>query len=101
MEPSNGAVPAASSPFPEPRIATPSTAATKQTKICVYCGSSAGTRPEHIEAARALARAMAANNIALGESYPSPPLHFFPPPTKTSQKLTTPPIQSTEEAQSA
>ncbi|KAG7289031.1 hypothetical protein NEMBOFW57_005392 [Staphylotrichum longicolle] len=54
-----------STPFSEPRIATPSTAATQRTKICVYCGSSAGTKPEHVEAARALARAMAANNIAL------------------------------------
>ncbi|KAL2266549.1 hypothetical protein VTJ83DRAFT_5901 [Remersonia thermophila] len=40
-------------------------AAPKRTKICVYCGASMGNKPEYIEAARALARAMAANNIAL------------------------------------
>ncbi|KAL2135567.1 hypothetical protein VTI74DRAFT_8046 [Chaetomium olivicolor] len=53
------------SPYTESRVATPSSDAPKRTKICVYCGSSAGTKPEHVEAARALARAMAANNIAL------------------------------------
>ncbi|KAL1840722.1 hypothetical protein VTJ49DRAFT_162 [Mycothermus thermophilus] len=37
----------------------------KRTKICVYCGASMGNKPEYIEAARALARVMAANNIAL------------------------------------
>lgn len=42
--------------------------ATPRTKICVYCGASAGTNPAHIEAARELARVMAANNIDLGES---------------------------------
>lgn len=45
----------------------------RKTKICVYCGSSPGTKPEHMEAARQLARVMAANNIGLGESHtPSP-----------------------------
>ncbi|KAH6850793.1 hypothetical protein B0I37DRAFT_372411 [Chaetomium sp. MPI-CAGE-AT-0009] len=44
---------------------TPSSVAPKRTKICVYCGSSSGNKPEHVEAARALARVMAANNIAL------------------------------------
>ncbi|KAK4127678.1 hypothetical protein N657DRAFT_669474 [Parathielavia appendiculata] len=53
------------SPFPESRLPTPSNGATKRTKICVYCGSSAGNKPEYVEAARALARAMAAQNIAL------------------------------------
>lgn len=38
----------------------------RQTKICVYCGSAPGTKPEHMEAARQLARVMAANNIGLG-----------------------------------
>ncbi|KAI0389889.1 hypothetical protein F5Y17DRAFT_462294 [Xylariaceae sp. FL0594] len=51
------------------RTTTPSTqdtsATTKQTKICVYCGSAAGKSPKHVEAARALGRAMAARNIAL------------------------------------
>jgi hypothetical protein len=55
------------SPFPESRTTTPSSVTPKRTKICVYCGSSPGNKPEHLEAARALARAMAANNIALGE----------------------------------
>ncbi|KAL6402150.1 hypothetical protein AUP68_14616 [Ilyonectria robusta] len=39
-----------------------------RTKICVYCGASAGASPAHIEAARTLGRAMAASNIDLGES---------------------------------
>lgn len=53
--------------FPASRTSTPSsTAAQGRTKICVYCGSSAGNNPAHVEAARALARAMAANNIGLG-----------------------------------
>ncbi|KAF5560650.1 Rossmann fold nucleotide-binding protein [Fusarium phyllophilum] len=34
-----------------------------RTKICVYCGTGTGASPAHMEAARALARAMAANNI--------------------------------------
>ncbi|KAK3402961.1 hypothetical protein B0T20DRAFT_11729 [Sordaria brevicollis] len=37
----------------------------KRTKICVYCGASAGNNPIYLEAARQLARAMAANNIQL------------------------------------
>lgn len=36
-----------------------------RTKICVYCGASAGASPAHIEAARTLGRAMAASNIDL------------------------------------
>ncbi|KAH6893197.1 hypothetical protein B0T10DRAFT_481712 [Thelonectria olida] len=36
-----------------------------RTKICVYCGASAGASPAHIEAARELGRVMAANNIDL------------------------------------
>lgn len=39
-----------------------------KTKICVYCGASPGSKPEHMEAARQLARVMAANDIGLGES---------------------------------
>ncbi|KAI1809412.1 hypothetical protein GGS20DRAFT_303511 [Poronia punctata] len=38
---------------------------TNQTKICVYCGSASGKSPKHIEAARALGKAMAEKNIAL------------------------------------
>ncbi|KAK2677411.1 hypothetical protein RAB80_006151 [Fusarium oxysporum f. sp. vasinfectum] len=37
-----------------------------RTKICVYCGAAPGASPAHIEAARALGRAMAENNIDLG-----------------------------------
>ncbi|KAM5383547.1 hypothetical protein ACJZ2D_001996 [Fusarium nematophilum] len=44
-----------------------------RTKICVYCGASAGASPAHLEAARALGRAMAANNIDLGESHQMEP----------------------------
>jgi hypothetical protein len=52
--------------------------APKQTKICVYCGASAGSNAVHINAARALARAMAANNIALGKSLAMPIVHTSP-----------------------
>ncbi|KYK61636.1 lysine decarboxylase-like protein [Drechmeria coniospora] len=38
---------------------------TPRTKICVYCGASAGGSPAHMEMARQLARVMAANNIDL------------------------------------
>lgn len=40
---------------------------TPRTKICVFCGSSAGNDPEHVETARELARVMAENDIDLGE----------------------------------
>jgi hypothetical protein len=43
-----------------------------RTKICVYCGSAPGASPAHIEAARALGKAMAENNIDLGESLAFP-----------------------------
>lgn len=39
---------------------------TPRTKICVFCGASAGTNPAYLEAARALGRAMAERNIDLG-----------------------------------
>lgn len=59
------------SPFPDaPTTSPPSSAPPKRTKICVYCGSSPGHDPAYVEAARALARAMAAHNIGLGESIP-------------------------------
>ncbi|PSS00834.1 hypothetical protein BD289DRAFT_465048 [Coniella lustricola] len=48
---------------PMPRTATP--LKNGKRKICVYCGSSPGTKPEHMEAARQLARVMAANDIGL------------------------------------
>ncbi|RDA88283.1 hypothetical protein CP532_0320 [Ophiocordyceps camponoti-leonardi (nom. inval.)] len=38
---------------------------TPPTKICVYCGASAGTNPAHLEMARQLGAAMAANNVQL------------------------------------
>lgn len=59
------------SPFPASRTSTPSSQnpnGPRQTKICVYCGSMPGESPAHMEAARELARTMAANNIGLGES---------------------------------
>lgn len=40
----------------------------RRAKICVYCGASPGFKPQHMEAARELARIMAENNIDLGES---------------------------------
>ena len=46
---------------------TASTNMTARTKICVYCGASPGASPGHMEAARNLARAMAAKNIDLGQ----------------------------------
>ncbi|KAK3378152.1 lysine decarboxylase family [Podospora didyma] len=63
---SGGASPLPS--FPVSRTSTPSRLnpdGTKRTVICVYCGASPGKNPAHLEAARALARAMAANNISL------------------------------------
>ncbi|KID73381.1 Bifunctional cytokinin biosynthesis protein [Metarhizium brunneum] len=38
---------------------------TPRTKICVFCGSSSGTSPAHLEAAQQLGRVMAENNIDL------------------------------------
>ncbi|EXK77267.1 hypothetical protein FOQG_18022 [Fusarium oxysporum f. sp. raphani 54005] len=38
---------------------------TPRTKICVYCGAGTGVSPAYMEAARALARVMAANNMDL------------------------------------
>ncbi|KAG6028956.1 hypothetical protein E4U41_000533 [Claviceps citrina] len=37
----------------------------RRTKICVFCGSSGGASPAHMEAARQLGRVMAENNIDL------------------------------------
>lgn len=51
-----------------PRTSTPSNLGTNgepQTKICVYCGSSPGHNPAHMQAARDLARVMAEKNIGL------------------------------------
>jgi len=63
--------------IPASRTSTPSRLnpdAPRQTKICVYCGAHPGRKSEHLEAARALAQAMAANNIGLGKN----PLSSFP-----------------------
>ncbi|KAM3461279.1 hypothetical protein NHJ6243_005203 [Beauveria neobassiana] len=65
-------------------ITNGSAPAPARTKICVFCGASPGKTPEYIEAARALARAMAANNIDLGTFFPPVPLlvlvsHKHPP----------------------
>ncbi|KAM3564785.1 hypothetical protein MY1884_000548 [Beauveria asiatica] len=46
-------------------ITNGSAPAPARTKICVFCGASPGKKPEYVDAARALARAMAANNIDL------------------------------------
>ncbi|KAK4229891.1 hypothetical protein QBC38DRAFT_80057 [Podospora fimiseda] len=52
--------------LPVSRTDTPTTEGTpKRTKIAVYCGASAGFSPAHVEAARALARAIASRNIGL------------------------------------
>lgn len=54
--------------FPVSRTSTPASngsSSTKRTRICVYCGASAGFNSLHVEAARALARLMAENNIQL------------------------------------
>ncbi|KAI0016993.1 hypothetical protein F4780DRAFT_796933 [Xylariomycetidae sp. FL0641] len=52
-----------------PRVSTPSalnhTSSPLPTKICVYCGSSPGTNPEHMKAAQELGTLMAKNNISL------------------------------------
>ncbi|KAI1819526.1 hypothetical protein F4861DRAFT_526728 [Xylaria intraflava] len=54
---------------PESQASTPSmpspATTMPQTKICVYCGSSSGKDTKHLEAARALGKAMAERNIAL------------------------------------
>jgi uncharacterized protein (TIGR00730 family) len=52
-------------------------AAPQQTKICVYCGSAAGKDPKHLEAARALGKAMAEKDIALGALRTSCPASFM------------------------
>lgn len=59
---------------PMPRTSTPLKGSVddtpfeqRKTKICVYCGSSPGTKPEHMEAARQLAQVMHDNNIGLGK----------------------------------
>lgn len=69
------------SPIPQPATAgaTATPPERRKTKICVYCGASPGSRPEHMEAARQLARVMAANDIGLGESS-TPPSPLCPPP---------------------
>ncbi|POS76939.1 lysine decarboxylase family protein [Diaporthe helianthi] len=52
----------ASAPVPQ---ASNGSVEQRKTKICVYCGASPGNKPEHMESARQLAKAMAANNVGL------------------------------------
>lgn len=58
---------------------------TPRTKICVYCGSSGGNDPEHMETARELARVMAENDIDLGKPVSYPPRRQ--PTTNSPSKL--------------
>jgi predicted Rossmann-fold nucleotide-binding protein len=46
-----------------------------RTKICVFCGSSGGASPAHMEAARQLGRIMAENNIDLGKLFSNPSIN--------------------------
>ncbi|KAF2865567.1 lysine decarboxylase-like protein-like protein [Massariosphaeria phaeospora] len=46
-------------------MASTTTTTKKQPVLCVFCGASGGTSPVHLEAARALAKVMHANNIHL------------------------------------
>ncbi|MCJ1285534.1 hypothetical protein MMC26_004874 [Xylographa opegraphella] len=48
-----------------PNTSAMTTEASKGAVICVFCGSSAGTSPAHMAAARALAHAFHANGISL------------------------------------
>ncbi|TPX10899.1 uncharacterized protein E0L32_008105 [Thyridium curvatum] len=56
--------------LPASRNSTPASSnlnpnAVPRTKICVFCGSSPGHNPAHVQTARQLAKVMADNNIAL------------------------------------
>jgi uncharacterized protein (TIGR00730 family) len=53
-----------------------------RTKICVYCGSSPGYSPSHIEAARRLAEVMAERNIQLGKVSPRTASRILTKPNK-------------------
>lgn len=59
-----------------------------RTKICVYCGASAGGSPAHMEMARELARVMAANNIDLGTStsLSAPRARKLPSPSRRAHR---------------
>ena len=76
VAPSRTSTPASSSNL-NPNNNNNNGVAPKQTKICVYCGASSGKDPIHLQAARDLARAMAANNIALGKIHMTKPPHSF------------------------
>lgn len=54
------------------KAAATATITSKPVKICVYCGSSPGKNPAHMEAARELGTLMAKNNISLGKQPPIP-----------------------------
>lgn len=66
---SGGASPFPQTSTPQSGMANDIPIAQRKRKICVYCGSSAGKKPEHMEAARQLAKVMAENDIGLGESH--------------------------------
>lgn len=75
---SGGASPFPQTSTPQNGMANDIPMEQRKRKICVYCGSSAGKKPEHMEAARQLAKVMAENNIGLGES--TFPRLLRPPP---------------------
>lgn len=75
---SGGASPFPQTSTPQSGLANDTPIEQRKRKICVYCGSSAGKKPEHLEAARQLATVMAENDIGLGGS-PPPPNWFLSP----------------------
>lgn len=62
---SGGASPFPQTSTPQSGIVNDIPIEQRKRKICVYCGSSAGKKPEHMEAARQLAKVMAENDIGL------------------------------------
>lgn len=85
---SGGASPYPQTATPQSGLETDIPIAQRKRKICVYCGSSAGKKPEHLEAARQLAKVMADNNIGLGESSLDPVLlpHLLHPLCKQGKE---------------
>lgn len=74
--PSIAATPRTSTPSP----LNPNATKDRKVKIAVYCGSSPGHDPAHMEMARQLARVMAKNNISLGKStFLTPISHPYQP----------------------
>lgn len=81
----NNSIMTADSTIPSQAAAVASQNGHPRTKICVYCGAAPGASPAHIEAARALGRAMAENNIDLGESQREA-VRQQPMPTRTANR---------------